>query len=44
LPGATELLTSVVPGDGSPGPFYQKLDFAFTGAVDEGEHVMRLAL
>ena len=43
-PGAVELLTSVVPGEGSPGPFYQKLGFAFTGEVDAGEHVMRLIL
>ena len=44
LPGATELLLSVVPGEGSPGPFYQGLGFAFTGEVQHGEHVMRLAL
>jgi diamine N-acetyltransferase len=43
-PGAVELLTSVVPGEGSPGPFYQKLGFAFTGEVDAGEQVMRLIL
>jgi len=44
LPGARELLTSVVPGEGTPGPFYQGLGFVFTGEVDHGEHVMRLAL
>ena len=44
LPGARELLTSVVPGEGTPGPFYQGLGFAFTGEVDHGEQVMRLAL
>ena len=44
LPGATELLLSVVPGEGSPGPFYQGLGFAFTGEVQHGEHVMRRAL
>jgi diamine N-acetyltransferase len=44
LPGATELLLSVVPGEGSPGPFYQGLGFAFTGEVQHGEHVMRLPL
>lgn len=44
LDGARELLTSVVPGEGSPGPFYQSLGFAFTGEVSEGEHVMRLEL
>ena len=26
-PGAQEFLTSVVPGEGSPGPFYEKLGF-----------------
>ena len=44
LPGATELLLGVVPGEGSPGPFYQGLGFNFTGEVDHGEHVMRLEL
>ena len=40
-PGAHELLTSVVPGEGSPGSFYEKLGFAYTGEMDEGERVMR---
>ena len=40
-PGAHELLTSVVPGEGSPGPFYEKLGFTYTGDIDEGERVMR---
>ncbi len=40
-PGAQELLTSVVPGEGSPGAFYEKLGFAYTGEMDEGERVMR---
>lgn len=44
LPGAKELITSVVPGEGSPGPFYQRLGFEFTGEINEGEHVLRLAL
>ena len=44
LPGATELLTSIVPGEGNPGPFYEGLGFAFTGAIDVGEQVMRLPL
>ena len=44
LPGAKELITSVVPGEGSPGPFYQGLGFTFTGEVQHGEHVMRLEL
>ena len=44
LPGARELLLSVVRGEGSPAPFYEGLGFAFTGEVDQGEHVMRLEL
>lgn len=44
LPGAKELITSVVPGEGSPGPFYQGLGFEFTGEVHEGEQVLRLVL
>lgn len=44
LPGATELRTSIVLGDGNPGPFYEKLGFALTGEIDEGEHVLRLSL
>jgi len=43
-PGATELLTSVVPGEGCPGSFYEKLGFAYTGDMDEGERVMRKPL
>ena len=43
-PGARELTTSVVPGDGTPGPFYEKLGFAYTGELDEGERVMRKLL
>ncbi len=43
--GATELLTSYVPGEGSPGPFYLGYGFEPTGEVDEeGEHILRLAL
>jgi diamine N-acetyltransferase len=41
-PGATALLTSCVPGDGSPCPFYEKNGFVYTGDVDDGELVMRL--
>jgi diamine N-acetyltransferase len=44
LPGATALLTSWVPGDGSPEPFYLGLGFVPTGEIDEGEIVARLAL
>jgi len=43
-PGAHEFLTSVVPGEGTPGPFYEKLGFAYTGEMDEGERVMRKPL
>jgi diamine N-acetyltransferase len=43
-PGARALLTSCVPGDGSPCPFYQKMGFVPTGDVDDGELVMRLDL
>ena len=40
-PGASVLYTSCVPGEGSPGPFYEKLGFVYTGEEDEGELVMR---
>jgi len=40
-PGATEILVSCVPGDGSPYGFYEKLGFTPTGEVDDGEVVMR---
>ena len=43
-PGAHEFLTSVVPGEGSPGPFYEKLGFAYTGEMEEAERVMRKVL
>jgi diamine N-acetyltransferase len=43
-PGATAFLTSVVPGEGSPQPFYEKLGFAPTGEIDGGEVVLRLEL
>ncbi len=43
-PGATEMLLSYVPAEGSPEPFYARLGFANTGAVEDGENVMRLAL
>lgn len=41
---ATALLTSCVPGDGSPCAFYRTLGFVETGEIDGGEIVMRLAL
>jgi diamine N-acetyltransferase len=40
-PGAKVLHTSCVPGEGSPGPFYEKMGFVYTGEEDEGELVMR---
>ena len=43
-PGAYEILTSVVPGEGCPGPFYEKLGFTYTGEIEDGERVMRLTL
>jgi GNAT superfamily N-acetyltransferase len=43
--GATELLTSYVPGDGGPAGFYQRLGFEPTGELDEdGEVIIRLGL
>ncbi|WP_394617614.1 GNAT family N-acetyltransferase [Lentzea sp. JNUCC 0626] len=43
--GAVELLTSYVPGDGSPEPFYRRYGFTPTGETDEdGEIVLRLPL
>jgi diamine N-acetyltransferase len=44
LPGATEFLTSCVPGEGSPEDFYNKLGFTRTGEMDGVEVVMRLPL
>ena len=43
-PGATELLTSVVPHDDGPQPFYEKLGFEATGEFEDGEAVLRLGL
>lgn len=43
-PGATELLVSYVPGDGSPRDFYLKLGFQETGRVEDEEIVLRLPL
>lgn len=40
-PGADVLYTSCVPGAGSPGPFYEKMGFTYTGEEDDGELVMR---
>lgn len=43
-PGARELLTSCVPAEGGPRPFYERLGFVPTGDVEEGEEVLRLSL
>jgi diamine N-acetyltransferase len=43
-PGGKVLPTSCVPGEGSPGPFYEKMGFVYTGEEDEGELVMRREL
>ena len=43
-PGATELLTSVVEGEGGPRPFYEAFGFVSTGTVEDGELVLRYAL
>jgi diamine N-acetyltransferase len=43
-PGATELLTSWVPGERGPEEFYRKLGFERTGEVEDGEVVARLRL
>ncbi len=43
-PGATVLLTSCVPGEGSPEGFYLNLGFKNTGELDEGEMILRLEL
>jgi diamine N-acetyltransferase len=43
-PGATAFMTSAVPGEGSPQAFYEKLGFAATGDVEDGEVVLRLEL
>ena len=37
LPNATKLLTSYVPGEGSPGDFYHRLGFVDSGEEDHGE-------
>jgi diamine N-acetyltransferase len=43
--GAAELLTSCVPGDDGPEPFYRRLGFEPTGGYDEkGEVILALEL
>jgi diamine N-acetyltransferase len=43
-PGVDALMTSAVPGDGSPIEFYERYGFERTGEVAHGEVVLRLAL
>ena len=43
-PGATDIYTSCVDAPGGPGPFYERMGFTYTGALDEGERVMRRPL
>jgi diamine N-acetyltransferase len=43
-PGATDLSTSIHPGEGGPGPFYLSLGFEATGEWTGGEEVYRLPL
>lgn len=43
-PGATELVTSVVPGEGSPMAFYERAGFRATGEMLDSEHVYVLPL
>lgn len=43
-PNATELLTSYVPVEGGPGPFYERLGFVPTGDMIGEEVIMRLSL
>lgn len=43
-PGATDLFTSVHPGEGGPAPFYRSLGFEPTGEWFDGEEVYRLPL
>ena len=41
-PGAKALSTSYFPGEGSPGKFYEKMGFTYTGEKDEdGELIMQ---
>jgi diamine N-acetyltransferase len=43
--GATELLTSYLPGGGEPEPFYRRIGFRPTGELDEnGEIILALKL
>ncbi|MGR3278386.1 GNAT family N-acetyltransferase [Acaryochloris marina NIES-2412] len=39
-PGAKVIMTSCVPGEGSPGAFYEKMGFTYTGETDEDGELM----
>ena len=41
---AREILTSCVPGEGSPQPFYEQHGFVPTGEVEDGEVVLKRSL
>jgi diamine N-acetyltransferase len=43
-PGSAEVSLSYVPGEGCPGPFYEKLGFEATGEVLDCEVIMRRRL
>lgn len=44
-PNAAAIMTSCVPGEGSPGAFYEKMGFTYTGDKDEsGELMMQCTL
>jgi diamine N-acetyltransferase len=42
--GGDHLLVSYSPGDGNPGPFYERYGFVPTDRIVEGERVLRLDL
>lgn len=44
LPDGDTLYTSCVPGEGSPGAFYEKMGFVYTGEEEGGELYMKRAL
>lgn len=39
-PGAKAIMTSCMPGEGSPGAFYEKMGFTYTGETDEDGELM----
>lgn len=43
-PTLQRIVTSCVPGPGTPRPFYESMGFVATGEVDDGEEVLVLAL